>query len=332
MYWSKQTKILLILLVFITFVFLWNAKIIDEILPPPVKKYPDFVSILFAGDVMMDRGVRARVEKSFDGDYNKIFENINLKPYDIFFANLEGTVSDKGKDGGGKFSFHMDPKVINALKEAGVDIVSVANNHVGDWGRTAYIDTLSRLKDAGILYTGGGINRIEAETPTIIEKNGIKLGFLGFSDVGPSWMPASDKNAGLLLAQDTRFEEIIQNASSQVDYLIVSFHFGDEYKVIHNARQEYLAHKAVDNGAKIVIGHHPHVPQDTEIYKDGFIAYSLGNFVFDQSWSEATMKGMLLEMTINKKGEISTKPKMIQLNNFFQPEIIAEEEIPPISQ
>lgn len=291
-----------------------------------VKKEPEIthLKMIFAGDIMMDRGVRARVEKSFDGDYNKIFENINLKDYDIFFANLEGTISDKGADRGGRFSFHMDPRVMDAIKNAGVDIVSVANNHVGDWGRAAYIDSLSRLHNADILYTGGGMNKEEAENPTIIDKNGIKLGFLGFSDVGPSWMPASETKAGLLLAYDAHFAEIISNASKQVDYLIVSFHFGEEYKTVHNKRQEELAHKTVDNGAKIVIGHHPHVPQDTEYYKDSFIAYSLGNFIFDQSWSEATMKGMLLELTLSSTGEIETQEKNIQLNKYFQPSIESE--------
>ena len=128
----------------------------------------------------------------------------------------------------------------------------------------------------------------------IIEKYGMKIGYLGFSDVGPEWMKASADQPGLLLASNPRFDEIIRKASAQVDHLIVSFHFGEEYQAEHNTRQEYLSHRAIDNGAKIVVGHHPHVIQDTEVYKESYIAYSLGNFIFDQSWSEPTMQRILL--------------------------------------
>jgi poly-gamma-glutamate synthesis protein (capsule biosynthesis protein) len=146
----------------------------------------------------------------------------------------------------------------------------------------------------------------------------MKIGFLGFSDKGPEYMKATDDKAGILLASDPDFDEIIKNASTQVDYLIVSFHFGEEYKTKHDARQEKLAHKAIDDGAKIVIGAHPHVTEDTEVYKNGYIAYSLGNFIFDQSWSAPTMQGMILEMKLYKDGSISVKKDATQLNSVFQ--------------
>jgi gamma-polyglutamate biosynthesis protein CapA len=125
--------------------------------------------------------------------------------------------------------------------------------------------------------------------------------------------------AGILLANDSNFDQIIKNASKQVDYLIVAFHFGEEYKTKHNTRQETLAHKAIDDGAKIIIGSHPHVIEDTEVYKNGFIAYSLGNFIFDQSWSAPTMRGMLLEIKLNRDGSMITKKDIVQLNSVFQP-------------
>jgi poly-gamma-glutamate synthesis protein (capsule biosynthesis protein) len=225
----------------------------------------------------------------------------------------------------------MDPSVIPVMAGAGIDILSVANNHVGDYGRASYVDTLARLKENEILYTGGGNNASEAETPTIIEKYGMKIGFLGFSDVGPEWMKAEEDKPGLLLANNPRFSEIIENASKQVDFLVVSFHFGDEYKDKHNQRQETLAHKAVDAGAKLVIGSHPHVIEDTEIYskKDctqssctSLIAYSLGNFIFDQSFSEKTMQGMLLQIKLSSDGSMSMQKNIVKLNKVFQPEKI----------
>ena len=109
-----------------------------------------------------------------------------------------------------------------------------------------------------------------------------------------------------------------------MDYLVVYFHFGEEYKDKHNIRQEYLARKAVDNGAKIVIGSHPHVIEETEVYKQSFIAYSLGNLVFDQSWSKPTMQGMLLEIKLNRDGTMTAKKNIVQLNSVFQIEKVTQ--------
>ena len=286
---------------------------------------PNFVTLVFGGDIMLARGVRNSVMKNFDGDYSLLFENLPvLKKVDIAFANLEGPASDKGSDKHNLYSFRMDPSVVPALKGAGISIVSVANNHEADWGQDAYSDTLARLKENEIAYTGGGLNETEAEEPTIIEKNGMKIGYLGFSDVGPSSMEANSNQAGILSASNPRFAEIIKNASTKVDQLIVTFHFGEEYKTGHNQRQTYLAHTAIDNGAKIVIGHHPHVAEDTEVYKNGFIAYSLGNFIFDQYFSENTIKGMLLEIKLYKDGGLYVKKDTVKLTKFFQPDKLIE--------
>ncbi len=300
-----------------------NTNWVQEKIGTPDIKDPDFVTFTFAGDIMLDRGVRNSVIKNFNNDYSALFtktKNLSdiFKNSNIVFANLESTASDIGIDQKNLYSFRMDPSIIPALKNAGISILSVANNHIGDWGRPAYTDTLSRLKENEIFYTGGGNNKEEAEMPVIIEKYGIKIGFLGFSDVGPSWMEADTDKAGLLLANNPRFDEIIKNAAKQVDYLVVYFHFGEEYQTKHNKRQEYLAHKAADDGAKIIISSHPHVVEDMEIYKNSFIAYSLGNFIFDQSWSKPTMQGMLLEIKLNRDGSMTVKKDITQLNFVFQ--------------
>jgi len=166
------------------------------------------------------------------------------------------------------------------------------------------------------------MNSTEAEAPTVVEKYGMKIGYLGFSDVGPNWMKADVEKAGALLASNPRFEEIIKTASTQVDYLIVSFHFGDEYQKKHNTRQETLAHRAVDAGAKMVIGHHPHVVEDTEVYKGSFIAYSLGNFIFDQTFSTDTMQGMLLNIKLWRDGSMDLRKDTVKLNKALQPDTV----------
>lgn len=284
---------------------------------------PDFVTMVFGGDIMLDRGVRNSVNKNFNGDYSALFQNLPiLKQSDIAFANLEGPASDQGADLHNLYSFRMDPSVVPALKGAGFSALSVANNHVGDWGLAAYEDTLARLKENEILPVGGGENKGLAEQPQIIEKYGMKIGFLGFSDKGPNYLAVKDNQAGLLLASDPDFDQIVQNAAKQVDYLVVSFHFGEEYEAAHNSRQTELAHRAVDDGAKIVVGAHPHVVQDFETYKNGFIAYSLGNLVFDQYFSPSTMQGMLLSVKLWRDGSLTVNKNIVELNKAFQPEKI----------
>lgn len=290
-----------------------QIQVVEERIPPKE------TTIVFVGDIMLDRAVRTSVVKNFGGDYNKLFTNISeLKGSDILFGNLEGPVSLVGNNVGSKYSFRMDPIALDALKNAGFDIVSFANNHVGDWSINAFTDTLKRLSEFGIEKTGAGITKSDAQTPTIIEKNGVKFGFLGFSDVGPDWMKASETNPGIILASDPEFNRIISDAKQRVDVLIVSVHWGVEYKNIHNKRQEDLAHRAIDSGADLVIGHHPHVIEDVEIYKDKPIAYSLGNFIFDQYFSKDTMEGMVFEATFEGKTLKETKQILSRQNKMYQ--------------
>lgn len=293
---------------------------------------PKDTTISFVGDIMLDRAVRTSVVKNFNGDYSNLFKNTTvLKDSDILFANLEGDVSDVGNNVGSIYSFRMNPTILPVLKDAGFDIVSFANNHVGDWNIAAFKDTLSRLATTGILKTGAGFTKSEAENPTIVERNGIRFGFLGFSDVGPEWIAATTATPGILLASDPRLPEIIRTAKSKCDVLIVSYHWGIEYKKIHNMRQEVLAHIAIDNGADMVVGHHPHVMEDIETYNGHPIVYSLGNFIFDQYFSKDTMEGMVFTATFTGNTIKNTKKQIVSLNKKFQPEGIFDNEEAVIS-
>ncbi len=135
------------------------------------KKEPlnETTKLLFVGDFMADRGVLSSVKRNFDGDFAKLF--IHIQEYfdasDIVFLNLEGPISDKGKNVGSIYSFRMNPLVADALADAGVSIVSFANNHVGDWGVQAFVDTLVRLESVGIQFVGAGRNDAEAINLTI---------------------------------------------------------------------------------------------------------------------------------------------------------------------
>lgn len=263
---------------------------------------PEEVKLIFFGDIMLDRGVKSSVEKNFGGDGNLLFGPAKdlIQSADIAFLNLEGPISDGGRKVGSIYSFRFDPIYSSILQNTGIDIVSFANNHVGDYSTAAFNDTLTHLENTQILQTGAGVNYEDAKTPREIIIENTKFCFLGFSDVGPDWIKAKEDSAGILLASDPEFENIIKSGKLGCDILVASFHWGDEYKHF-NTRQEKLAKIAIDSGADIIIGHHPHVIQDIEIYKGKIIVYSLGNFIFDQYFSPETLEGMNIEINVKNK-------------------------------
>ncbi|MFH1978796.1 MAG: CapA family protein [Patescibacteria group bacterium] len=280
------------------------------------------LSLVFVGDVMLDRGVEASVAKNAEGDFSFLFEKTDfIKDADIAFGNLEGPIADAGKDLGKLYSFRFKPDAMDILKKAGFDVFSIANNHIADWGEEAFLENLSRLKNEGILAVGGDYNRIAAETVKIIKKNGLYVGFLAFTDVGPDWFRSRGHQPGILIVDDN-MPSVIEKASKEVDVLVVSFHFGEEYETVSNERQQKIAHLAIDSGAKIVVGHHPHVIQEVEEYNNGIIAYSLGNFIFDQNFSEETMEGMVFMVYLENGELISSRQGKIKLNEHYQPELV----------
>ncbi len=270
------------------------------------------ITITFVGDMMLDRGVKRSVEKNMSGDYGALFAHAGyLADTDITFGNLEGTVTDEfSKRTGSRFSFRMDPAVLPALKAAGFDIVSFANNHVGDYSMKGFTKTIENLAAHSLLYTGAGENYTDATTPRVIEVRGMKIGFLGATDVGPEWLAATDTKPGILLANDPKLPEIIAAAKAQVDVLVVSFHWGNEYSPA-TARQEKIAHSVIDAGADVVVGHHPHVMEEVEEYNSKLIYYSLGNFIFDQYFSPHTMRGMVAMVSIDPQTKAITHAEQV---------------------
>lgn len=257
------------------------------------------VTITFVGDIMFDRGVNRSIQQNFAGDFDALYTNASyLKDTDITFGNLEGSVGTTGRKVGSRFSFHMNPAGLVAMKNAGFDVVSFANNHVGDYAQQGFEESLAHLDENNILYAGAGKTKTDALTPRIITVRGMKIGFLGSTDVGPTWMKAGEDRAGIITSDDPALMTAIKEADSQVDVLVVSFHFGNEYSPA-NKHQEQLAHMAIDNGADIVVGHHPHVMEKIETYKEKPIFFSLGNFIFDQYFSPNTLQGMVAKVSID---------------------------------
>lgn len=283
-------------------------------------------NMLFVGDIMMDRGIRKIVEEKGGGNYAYIFEKFGdgVSKADLAFGNLEGPISDKGSKQGSIYSFRMGPDALKTLYDVGFDVFSLANNHMGDFGRVALEDTLRRLRRADITYAGAGWNKAEAYRAKIIERAGQRIGLLAFSDVGPAWLKTGDTLSGIAIAAKEDVINAVRQSKDRADIIIVSFHFGEEYENRSRSRQRELAHAAVDAGAKLVIGHHPHVPQEIEEYNGGLIAYSLGNFVFDQAFSEDTKKGMLLKIFMKGSSIERFEPITVVFNENFQPEIKQE--------
>ena len=280
-------------------------------------------TLIFSGDIVLDRGVEVAVEKYGHGDYRFPFFEIGsqLNEADILFGNLEGPISSRGRKVGSIYSFRIDPKAIDGLLFAGFDVLSVANNHIFDYGKDAMEDTFQYLKLAGIDYVGGGFSEQEAYEPRIKEIEGTKIAFLAYTNLGSLYWAAQGNGSGIAWLEKEKMVEGIRLAKDKADVVIVSFHYGNEYQTQPDNTQIFLSQTAIEEGADLIIGHHPHVVQPIEEYKTGFIAYSLGNFVFDQSFSEQTMRGLLLKVIIKNKKIEKIVPIEVEINDFFQPTI-----------
>ncbi len=270
----------------------------------PLIQKPQTIEVFLTGDIMLNRGVDFYIRQQNDWSWPFLKISDYLSSADLVFGNLESMISDQGVKVGSIYSFRANPQAMVGLQEAGFDILSVANNHSFDYGRLAFEDNLNRLKEANINYVGGGMSWTEAHNPVIKDINGTLIAFLGYTMVGSSAWQAQDNAPGIAWVSLDHLEiltEDIAKAQQESDVLIVSFHFGEEYEKTPNENQKTIAQTAIDSGANLVVGHHPHVLQPIEKYQNGWIAYSLGNFIFDQSFSEETMHAAILKIIIEDK-------------------------------
>ena len=231
---------------------------------------------------------------------------------DLFYLNHEYCISDRGAPLAGKYyTFRANPKRMALLKEMGTDLVALANNHVFDYGEEALLDTTARLQEAGIPYVGGGVNIEEAKRPVFFIINGLKIGFVGASNAEKlRYTPqATENSAGILRAYDaTEYNDVIQKASKECDYLIAYIHWGTEDSNYLNALQQKMGREFLNSGADIVVGGHPHVLQGMEYVNGKPIIYSLGDFWFN---SETKYTGLLqLHITMDGLAEMSFVPAL----------------------
>lgn len=238
--------------------------------------------IIFAvGDIMLGRNVEGWMDKrGLDYPFAKI--KPSFAGADMVVGNLEGPVRKiHRRTPTGSTTFNFKPEVASAIKSAGFTALSLANNHTLDYGKASFAETQEHLRQAGLEFFG---HPRETEDTFVLRKNihGRKFVFIGLQDVFASL----DTKKAIALVKSV--------AAEPDTTIVISIHWGDEYKLTANKRQKTLAHDFIDAGADVIIGHHPHVVQNIEIYKDRPIFYSLGNFIFDQYFSEATQEGLMV--------------------------------------
>ncbi len=245
---------------------------------------PNIITLIAVGDIMPGRTVESKILKYNDWLY-PFRETYQITTTgDIVFGNLESPLVKGFPTPSESMVFRADPKIIAGLKYGGFNILSLANNHIKNQGSEGIANTINELNLANISHVGAGQNINEATTPVIIKIDEITFGFLAYLDSSfvPDSYGATDTNSGSPFMNTSLLINNISKLKNNVDIIIISMHAGVEYTDIPNQKQIDFAHTAIDNGADLVIGHHPHVVQSTERYKNGYILYSLGNFIFDR--------------------------------------------------
>lgn len=303
----------------------WSYKNMSEQKILEMNDTQDTIMLIFVGDIMLSRSVGEKMAK--ENDYTFPFQKMAkwLSSADLTIGNLEGPISDQGVNVGSVYSFRAHPRAIEGLSSAGFDIVSVANNHMGDWASPAFEDTLRRLTEAGIDYIGGGFNHDEAYSPLRTKINDTRFCFFAYTDLGPRSFEASGDKSGMAFLEIEEAADSVEKYRASCDLIIVSLHFGDEYKDKANLRQKTIAKTLSDAGADLIIGHHSHIIGEAETLGDTHIFYSLGNFVFDQMFSEKTRQGIALVAEVKGKSFVTLVPHEIYINDDYQPELMNAE-------
>jgi poly-gamma-glutamate capsule biosynthesis protein CapA/YwtB (metallophosphatase superfamily) len=286
------------------------------------------ISFLAVGDISLSRNVAAQILK-----YNNPllpFKNTAnlLKSTDFNFANLESPFSGGNYFGKtGSLVFNAPLNNIKGLMEYNFKILNLANNHALDQGLKGLEYTRNYLIKNNIQFVGAGNNLTEAWQPALIEINGIKIAFIGasYSSINDNAKTTNDYVARI---EDLNMlKNAITQAQKTSDFIVVAMHAGTEYTYKPNEKQINFAHAAIEAGADMVIGHHPHWIQSIEQYQGKYIFYSLGNFIFDQMWSQETKEGLMLKITLKKNSkselyQIELLPIIIE--NYSTPRLANE--------
>jgi poly-gamma-glutamate capsule biosynthesis protein CapA/YwtB (metallophosphatase superfamily) len=294
---------------------------------PPEPARPATLTVSAVGDMIFDRKVKTLVQNS-GGDAPLAAVASHLAAADVAVGNLESNLATSGTRNTAKdVTFQGTPKAISGLQLAGFDLLSMANNHVLDYGAQSLLDTISLLDSVGIAHAGAGANQAAAWTPATVTRKDATVAYLAFSHIVPAGFIAQEDRAGMASGKTDmgRTMAAIAEAKQTHDYVIVSFHWGVEYEDNANAEQVKWAHAAVDAGADMVAAHHPHVIQGIETYNGRLIAYSLGDFVFDH-YSRKTGEAFILDAEMGPDGIANAHIVPVYLDGNGAPEIVTGSE------
>ncbi len=281
------------------------------------------ITISFAGDCTIGYDENSSYTNSFPSVLEKQMNNYGyffskVKPIfendDLTLVNLETTFTTKVKKANKKFRFKGHPSYVNILKEGSIEMVNISNNHIYDYLHEGFLETINTLKKANILYSGEGY----IEYCTV---NDITIASIGYRGWSTSIKPHLSKD--------------IKDAKEKADIIIVSFHWGNEHTYYPNQTQISLGRFAVDEGADVVVGHHPHVVQGIEKYKEKYIVYSLGNFSFGGNKNPTDKDTFIFQnqFTLIDKKIVKSKRNIIPCSlssvkhiNNYQPNILNDNE------
>lgn len=286
---------------------------------------PSPITLIFGGDVMLSRHVNDKVEKN--ADYSWPFLKIAdfLSSADLTIINLESPFLESKNYfvPTGSFMFKANPKTISGLIESGVDLVALANNHIMNQGVKGLKNTQEALSSAGIKAIGAGDNEETAHKAAIFIAENKKFGFLDYAYPEDDSV-ATAKRPGIANMDIKKMATDIKNLRTEADVIIVMMHAGEEYTTKPNKQQVAFAHAAIENGADLVIGHHPHWPQIWENYLGKPIIYSLGNLVFDQMWSLETSQGLIARLSWKDNNWEKIELIPIKIRDYGQAEIMED--------
>jgi len=263
--------------------------------PSPKPRDVAHTTLTVVGDIMLGRGVAGQPGGA-PARLRPMAEH--LRAADLTVGNLESTLSDDGPAQQGTDSFHAPPTVLAALADAGVDALSLANNHTGDYGPRALLATLDAFRGRRIESFGAGRDLRGATRAAVLVRNGVRFGFLGFNAIGETAGALSVRmppRTGPLDRRDlAHVVGAVRRLAERVDVVVVVPHWGTQYTHAAEPVQSRVGRRLVDAGADLVVGGHPHWVQGLERYDGAVIAHSLGNFVFDMDFMEPTMEGVAL--------------------------------------
>ena len=297
---------------------------------PAAEPAPEATTLTVVGDVMLGR----RVGRAIADDPRAVFRPLagRLSRADVTVGNLESTLSTAGRPTQGGDSFGASPRVLRGLASAGFDAVSLANNHVGDYGDRALRQTLTRLRAADLPYVGAGRNLAEARRPVVLTRDGVRIGLLATDSIGES-PSATSRRAGtnrLNMPPRTgpldrralaRITADIRALKRTVDVVVVIPHWGTQYTHRPEASQRTVARAFAAAGADLVVGGHPHWVQGWERFGSSTVVHSLGNFVFDMDFQTKTREGVFVEITL-WGGEVkAVEPVPYVIDDRFTPRL-----------